>query len=770
MLANCMSNCTFKSDLLNSELKAVVQELKMYRDDYTSSIADELVQAMFVGHPYHYPVVGYKNDLCLITPQTLHGFYQQYYVPNNATLVVVGDVNPQDVFEKAALYFGFLSEGPEIIQPAIPWERDFVSKTTTLYRDIQAPIVQCAFAVPGMRSRLSYTVDILSWIIGSGRGSRLYKLLVDKLNIATAVDSFCYDLFDYSLFFVQIQPKTRQNITEIIQQVKEVMRDLIAQGATVTELERAQVKETASYLTLFEDNQKLADAVGKSYLATHDEQFIFNYCNVTTEQLRVNITEILTHWLNPECMNIGYVLPIEERDKKQWQYLQQQSDALDDTLLSNKTRVTELEQLRYTPTVQIQKFSPFVYPHYRSFTLANGLEVLYLVDHCLPKVECVLSLKADYLYDQIHKEGLSNFVSQLLLKGTSKYSAGELAELLENRGITLKTASGILSMNCLSRDLSFALDMVFMVLTDAAFDESAVEQVRRKIDVELAEYWDEPFQFSNDLMRSCIYKDHAYSKNVLGTKNSISTITRDDLVECYKKYITPHGARLAIVGDFDEHALKKFLDNTIGKWLGPVVADMQYPQLVRPQAQEIKYPLNRDQVVLSLAGLSIARKDPRYDSLLLFDQEFGGGILGSMNSQLFRIREQTGLFYTIAGSVLVGVDEQPGLFVVKTIVSPDQLTHAERMIKQVIETSASSFAANELEQAQRAVISSLVDYFASYRQMAATFLALRRFDLPVDYFDQRAQQLLRVTLPEVKRAAEYVLDVNKLVTIKIGRV
>ena len=374
MLANCMSNCTFKSDLLNSELKAVVQELKMYRDDYTSSIADELVQAMFVGHPYHYPVVGYKNDLCLITPQTLHGFYQQYYVPNNATLVVVGDVNPQDVFEKAALYFGFLSEGPEIIQPAIPWERDFVSKTTTLYRDIQAPIVQCAFAVPGMRSRLSYTVDILSWIIGSGRGSRLYKLLVDKLNIATAVDSFCYDLFDYSLFFVQIQPKTRQNITEIIQQVKEVMRDLIAQGATVTELERAQVKETASYLTLFEDNQKLADAVGKSYLATHDEQFIFNYCNVTTEQLRVNITEILTHWLNPECMNIGYVLPIEERDKKQWQYLQQQSDALDDTLLSNKTRVTELEQLRYTPTVQIQKFSPFVYPHYRSFTLAMVLK------------------------------------------------------------------------------------------------------------------------------------------------------------------------------------------------------------------------------------------------------------------------------------------------------------------------------------------------------------------------------------------------------------
>ena len=118
---------------------------------------------------------------------------------------------------------------------------------------------------------------------------------------------------------------------------------------------------------------------------------------------------------------------------------------------------------------------------------------------------------------------------------------------------------------------------------------------------------------------------------------------------------------------------------------------------------------------------------------------------------------------------MVGVDKQPGVAMVKTIVSLDKLAKAEHIIKQVIATAAENFSAENLVQAQRAIASALVDYFASYRQMAMTFLALRRFDLPIDYFDHRAQQLARVDLASIKSAAERVLDINKLVTIKIGR-
>src|SRR3990170_7174781 len=109
ILANCMTNCTFKEELLNSELKAVIQELKMYRDYYSSGLMEELVSTIYSDHPYHHPIIGYKQDLWNITRESLLEFYHKHYTPNNATLVVVGDVEPNEVFNTANEYFGHIN-------------------------------------------------------------------------------------------------------------------------------------------------------------------------------------------------------------------------------------------------------------------------------------------------------------------------------------------------------------------------------------------------------------------------------------------------------------------------------------------------------------------------------------------------------------------------------------------------------------------------------------------------------------------------------------
>ncbi len=97
--------------------------------------------------------------------------------------------------------------------------------------------------------------------------------------------------------------------------------------------------------------------------------------------------------------------------------------------------------------------------------------------------------------------------------------------------------------------------------------------------------------------------------------------------------------------------------------------------------------INRDQVILRFAGHSIDRKHPDYDKLLLFDQIFGGGVLGSMHSRLFKLREQSGLFYTIGGSLIAGADEQPGMILVQTIVSLDRLSEAEKEKRNTIKNA-----------------------------------------------------------------------------------
>ena len=168
--------------------------------------------------------------------------------------------------------------------------------------------------------------------------------------------------------------------------------------------------------------------------------------------------------------------------------------------------------------------------------------------------------------------------------------------------------------------------------------------------------------------------------------------------------------------------------------------------------------------------MSVERTHPDYDKLLLFDQVFTGGILGSMNSRLFALREQSGLFYTIGGSLLSNSDRQPGMIFIKTIVSPDRLKEAEKSIEHIINTAIDTLEPEEFTQAKQALINSLVDNFATNKHMAVAFLFLNIFKFGKNYFDTRARELEAVTKEEVQAAVRKYLKSDALIKIRIGRI
>ena len=147
-----------------------------------------------------------------------------------------------------------------------------------------------------------------------------------------------------------------------------------------------------------------------------------------------------------------------------------------------------------------------------------------------------------------------------------------------------------------------------------------------------------------------------------------------------------------------------------------------FPALAPIVPHEILYPMNRDQIVLAFSGQSVARNNPHFDALLVFDQIFTGGSLATMSSRLFELRERSGLFYTIGGSLLSNADDQPGMIFIRTIVSQDRLQEAEAAIKKVINTAITSITEEEFQQAKDALAHSLVDNFETNKSIAASFL------------------------------------------------
>jgi len=770
IIADCMLNCTFKDDMLNSEMKAVIQELKMNKDRYQRVLIQELISAIFSDHPYHYPVIGYKHDLWNVSSNDLHAFYKNHYLPNNATLVVAGDVNSGEVFQLADQFFGSIPADLNYRKDVYHFTQDISAKAVTIYRDIKQPLVMYIFVGPGAKEKKDHILQIIHSIIGQGRSSRLYKKLVNERKLATSVEAGCWDLFDHSIFFIICEPKNEKNIADIEQCIIEEMENLVKNGVTDQEMNRAIKQAQMSLYTLLEDIEDQASQIAHCYLATGDENYVFSCLQEPFDQLKIQTEKLIRSYFRPTIMHKGTVLPLPEQEKEQWLKMQQISDEEDENILSARPRVSTVEPPSYAHKISIKEPKMFRFPKAKKFTLSNGLKVLYHQNGHTPKVNLILEFKARYYYDPDNKQGLYNFVSKMLLEGTENYTAQQLADIIESRGISLSSYPGGIAMSMLVDDLMFGLQILEEILNKPTFKKQEIEKVRAQILADIKCFWDEPRYFGSQLIKEQLYKGHPYSKNYLGSKNSVQSITQDDLVHFYKKYINPHGAKLAIVGNLGNYDLHDISEQVLGAWHEVPIESIKFPSLGQRKAQEINYHVNRDQVTLGLARLSIDRRHPDFDKLLIFDQIFGGGVLGSMSSRLFQLREESGLFYTITGSLLAGSNEQPGMFQIRTLVSLDRLQEAEKAIKKVIDSAADRVTSEEFAQAKRAIVNSLVDNFVSNSNIAQALLYLDRFSLPIDYFDNRAAKLDNIAIEDMQKAVKKVLRSDDLLTLRVGRV
>jgi zinc protease len=770
LFADCMVNCTFKEQYINSELKAVIQELKLYRDDYMTSLIEDMIAMIFADHPYHHPVIGYKQDLWSINQESLFSFYRKYYTPGNAVLVILGDVSPDEAIDAATKRFENI---PRMAEPPVIQSfhsDDILSRSITLYRDIEQPISMVAFVVPGLKDNKNDYAGPVSWIIANGRGSRLYQKLVEQEKLVSDVEAIIEDFFDYSLLCIGFYPYKQSDNQRILDIIKQELELLIQDGFTDKEMQRAIKRMEIDYLALQENNQEFAYIIGQTFLATGDENYMIDYPQKLTQITKQDLQSFMKDYMRPIKAHTGYVLPLAKSEQKIWLALQEESDKLDEEFLSKKIRTEPTEQSSLVDTIQIKPAAAFKFPRPQRIELDNGMVVLHHQTNHAKKIDLILDTKAYSAYDPYDLQGLLYFTSKMLVEGTKKYTAQQLAQELESYGMAFEIKPGLFIMSMHSSDFQKGLELLTEIVSNALLEESAMEDVRARIEVNLKNYWDDPSEFIEQLARDVIYVGHPHSYNKAGTLESVFRITRENVLDCYKQMITPQEARLVIVGDIGSYDLPALLKKTIGVWQGPKIATLIYPILRPPVAAVKNYVMNRDQVVLGFAGLSVTRFDPAYDALLIFDQIFTGGDSGSMVSRLFMLRERSGLFYSIGGSLIEQSGIVPGMMFVSTQVSRDRLDEAQHAITDLFKKATEHLTHEELVQAKSVIGNSLVDNFASNLSTAITFLLLDRYGLSPDYLDERAERIKQISCDDVIERVRPILDVNHIVTIRIGRV
>ncbi len=763
ILADCMNNCTFKQDLLNAEFKTVIQELKMIRDQYFRTLIFKMVSTIFEDHPYHYPIIGYKQDIWNINQEGLKTFYKKHYVPNNAVLIVVGNVKSEEVFALAEQHFGHIKKDETYVSKKFYYNKDLSQHKVTLYRDVQKSMYTLAYVIPGLREIDDYLFSVVENILVGGKSSRLVKKLLDELKIVNDINGFFLGNFDHGIYFIRFEPQKDGDAQLIIDTIQQELDELACQGPTEAELAMAIINIQKNMYHFYENNFSQAYSVGHYYWARGDENYLYEFLKGKRPSAE-DIKAFVTQYFSKSKVNVGSVLPMNGEQRQEWALLQGQSDKEDEQFLKDRERKSEVESVSYAHKVHTQEPTPWI-PMPSVTTMANGLKLVTYKRTNIPMIAIKIDLKAksDACTDY---PGLYQMMCDMMREGTARYTAAQMAYELESRGISLAISPGDVSMTLLKKDLEKGLELLNEILSFPLFEQSALDKIKNWAIASYKDMFDSPHAMANKIIAENLYKNHPYGISQMADEAVINSITTQQCNDLHKKVITPRDATVSIVGDFDDNTLHTVLDRTLGKWQGCEFEDIKYPELAPIKSTTIDYSMNRDQVVLTYAGLSVDRHDPDYHKLILFDSIFAQGL----NSKLYQLRQKHGIFYYIDGSLARSCGKQKGRVIVSTQVSVNQLSMAEDLITGVINTVIDSITEEDLQKAKTGMNYDYVDWYSSNEAIASALLVLNHFNLPFDYYMHRMADIKKITLDQVKEAARKVLSLDKMITVRVGRI
>jgi zinc protease len=253
--ADRITNLVLTDDVVKPELNVVLEEQNMrVANNPNARLSEQVDAALYLNHPYNRPTIGWRHEIEKLTREDALAFYKRFYTPNNAIVVVAGDVTPDEVKADAEETYSKVPVRTAIAPRLRPTEPVQEAPRTVTLADprVEQPSVSRAYLAPSETTAKpgeSEALDVLSHVLGSGANSRLYRTLVVDKGIALSAGAFYSGTaLDYARFGVYAAPRPGVSLHDVEQGIDAVVNDVIAHGVTADELERAK-------------NRLIADAV-----------------------------------------------------------------------------------------------------------------------------------------------------------------------------------------------------------------------------------------------------------------------------------------------------------------------------------------------------------------------------------------------------------------------------------------------------------------------------------------------------------------------------
>ncbi len=722
ILCDIMQHATLPPDELAKEMEVIRREMDMNVDDPDRRAGRRLFETAYTRSPYRFTVIGYPDIFNELKPEDIRAYYHEKYAPNNVFYVVAGDVAASTVIQQIQEAYAGARARP-IAPFVLPEEPPQTAPREVIEEaPIELAYLHLAWHTPELRHPDVPVLDVLATLLGSGRSSRLYRQVRETEGLVYSVHAWTYNPGNPGLLGISatLDPANLDAASAAL--LAEVERMQTA-PVEARELEKAVKQFIAGTLAIRKTMQGQAQDLGANWLAANDLGFSDRYLAAVQRVTPADLQRVARHYLSPDSKTL-YALVPEGRAPK---------------------RAAHIESLSQNPVHKLE--------------LPNGLRLLVKEDHRLPFVEFRAVCRGGVLSENPARNGVTQLMAKMLVKGTARRSAEEIAGTIESAGGSIETYAGNnsfgLNAEVLSPDFDIALDLVADVLRNPSFPPEPLEREREAQLAAIRAQKDHLLQSAFRLMRRELFGPCAYGLDPLGTEETVQVLQAGHLRETHGRLAVPDNCVLAIFGDVQLPAVETAVRKVLGDWKrggGVVQADSgraaAEERTTAGSMRRVRELRDKKQAVLVVGYPGTTLRSPDRYALDILQEA-----CSDLGSRLFlRIREQLGLAYYVGAQNFSGL--APGFFAFYAGTAPEKADLVEdELLREVDSLCTEGLTEEELKRIKAKILGQKKISRQDLGGLAMTSALDELYGLGYDHGDHEDALYEAVTLARVKEVA-----------------
>lgn len=757
-LAERAGNALLPEAEFAKERTVVLSEMEGRENDPDWLLYRDLNATAFLSHPYQWPTIGWRSDVENIDRSQLWKYYQSYYHPNNATLVLVGDFDSKKALALVKKYFG-AKPAKELPRPVYTTEpKQKGQRRVTVRLEGNADRVILAYHIPALSHSDTYPLMVLDQILSGGRSGRLYQALVEK-QIASSAWSSSGSRKDPSLFLIGATGQQGVEAPALESALLEQVRAVASTKPTPEEMQAAK-NQLEAYL-VFQNDSVSDQGEQLGYYNTIDswrflETLVPRIKAVTPEQVQ----SVAARYFIDDNLTVGVFMPAKRPAKTGGGAAAPKPAPAQ---LCDTRQAKWPGSCNYSAAKPAPKVAAAPRPQAKPFrtVLDNGMVLIVQENHSNPTIAFAGRVLAGSCFDPKGKTGTAALVSEMLGRGTATRSALQLAGEVESVGASLDTSAGVefaeFRGKSLTRDFANVLGIAADEVRNAAFPqdqfEKALGESLSALEVSKESTESRAFRAFNGAV---FPEGHPYYTPPLeeATKQ-LQAITRDDLAAFYKAYYRPDTTILVIVGDIKPADAVALVTRHFGDWKAegpkPVVDIPTVSRQKEPRVVPVPMPGKAESTTIFGYAMGVKRLDPDFYAVRLMNEILGGS--GALTSLLGEeVREKRGLVYGIYSTFDASLGAGP--WYTTFGASPLKVTEALKAARETVKRFRSQGPTQkQLDRAKGFVIGAFAITVEDNLRLARALASAEFQGLGVDYVQNYAKYYRAVTLPQVKAAA-----------------